>query len=114
MKRPLVSVIIPFYKNNQLLMNAINSVINQKFKNFEIIIINDNNIEKNINFLKKIKKISKKIKIIYNKKNLGAGLSRNKGIKLSKGKYIAFLDSDDEWMKNKLSEQINIMKKKNI
>ena len=112
MKRPLVSIIIPFYKNNQLLMNAINSAINQKFKNFEIIIINDNNIEKNIKFLKKIKKKFKKIKIIYNKKNLGAGLSRNKGIKLSKGKYIAFLDSDDEWMKNKLSEQINIMEKK--
>ena len=61
MKRPLVSIIIPFYKNNQLLMNAINSAINQKFKNFEIIIINDNNIEKNIKFLKKIKKKFKKI-----------------------------------------------------
>lgn len=112
MKRPLVSIIIPFFKNNELLMKAINSVINQKFKNFEIIIINDNNIETNINFLKKIKKKSKKIKILFNKKNLGAGLSRNKGIKLSKGKYIAFLDSDDEWIKNKLSEQINIMQKK--
>ena len=111
MKKPLVTVVIPFYENNKLLLNALNSVLNQKYKNYEIIIINDNNINENINFLKKIQKKTKKIKIIYNYKNLGAGLSRNKGIKLSKGKYIAFLDSDDKWKKNKLLEQITIMER---
>ena len=111
MKKALVTVVIPFYENNKFLLNALNSVLNQKYKNYEIIIINDNNTKKNINFLKKIKKKSKKIKIIYNYKNLGAGLSRNKGIKISKGKYIAFLDSDDQWKNNKLKEQIKIMER---
>ena len=111
MKKALVTVVIPFYENNKFLLNALNSVLNQKYNNYEIIIINDNNTKKNINFLKKIKKKSKKIKIIYNYKNLGAGLSRNKGIKISKGKYIAFLDSDDQWKNNKLKEQIKIMER---
>ncbi len=109
---PLVSIVIPFYENIDLLKKAIQSVLNQKLKNYELIIINDKQDILNINFLKKLKKKSKKIKIIYNSKNIGAGHSRNKGIKLSKGKYIAFLDSDDQWKKNKLSEQIKIMEKK--
>ncbi len=110
--KPLVSIIVPFYENIELLKKAIKSVLNQKFKNYELIIINDKKDILNINFLKKLKKKSKKIKIIYNSKNIGAGHSRNKGIKLSKGKYIAFLDSDDQWKKNKLFEQIKIMEKK--
>ena len=113
MRKPLVSVIVPFYENTKLLKKSIRSILNQKFKKYEIIIINDKQDQKNINFLKKIKKNSKKIKIIFNKRNIGAGLSRNKGIKLSKGKYIAFLDSDDEWNKNKLSIQIKIMQNNN-
>tara|TARA_Y100000590_G_C15449444_1_gene912081 strand:- start:535 stop:732 length:198 start_codon:yes stop_codon:yes gene_type:complete len=56
MKKALVTVVIPFYENNKFLLNALNSVLNQKYKNYEIIIINDNNTKKNINFLKKIKK----------------------------------------------------------
>ena len=107
--KPLVSIIIPFYENTELLKKAIKSVFNQKFKNYELIIVNDKKDILNINFLKKIKKKSKKIKIIYNSKNIGVGKSRNKAIKLSKGKYIAFLDSDDQWKKNKLSEQIKTM-----
>ena len=67
-----------------------------------------------MNFLKKIKKKFKKIKLIINKKNLGPGLSRNKGILLSRGTYIAFCDADDIWKKNKLSLQIKFMKKYNL
>ena len=62
MKKALVTVVIPFYENNKFLLNALNSVLNQKYKNYEIIIINDNNTKKNINFLKKIKKKIKKNK----------------------------------------------------
>ena len=105
-----VSIIIPFYKNTILLKKALSSVYKQDYTNYEIIVINDNNTLENIKFLKKLNK--NKIKIIYNKKNLGAGLSRNKGIKAASGEYIAFLDSDDTWEKNKLSYQLRFMKKK--
>ena len=106
----LVSVIIPFYKNIKLLEKAILSVLNQTYKNTEIIIVNDNPSIKKIKNLLNIK--SKKLKYINNKLNIGAGLSRNKAIKISKGKYIAFLDSDDLWKKNKLRLQLKFMKKK--
>lgn len=105
-----VSIIIPFYENINLLHKAINSVFNQSFKNYEIIVIHDNPKKKSSKFFRSLK-YKKKIRIIYNRKNLGAGLSRNKGIAISRGKYIAFLDSDDEWSIHKLSKQINFMKK---
>jgi len=112
--KPLVSVIIPFYSNYYLLKRAIKSIFNQSYKNYEIIIIDDNpkkNIKNIItSFTKKLN--LKKVKIIKNRKNYGAGKSRNKGINISKGKYIAFLDSDDIWKANKLSSQIQFMEKK--
>ena len=109
-----VSIIIPFYKNITLLKKTLSSVFKQDYTNYEIIIINDNNTLENISFLKKLNenKNKYKIKIIYNKKNLGAGFSRNKGIKAALGQYIAFLDSDDTWKKNKLSYQLRFMKRK--
>lgn len=109
-----ISVIIPFFDEINLLTRAINSVLHQTYKNFEIIIINDNPDKKGEILEIKKKFNNKLIKYIFNKRNIGAGLSRNKGIMVAKGKYIAFLDSDDFWNKNKLSNQINYMKKNNI
>jgi teichuronic acid biosynthesis glycosyltransferase TuaG len=110
----LISVIIPYYKKKEYIISSINSVLNQTYKNLEIIIIYDDLIKEDLNLLKKIKKKDKRIKIYINKKNLGAGRSRNKGIKLSKGIFVAFLDSDDLWKKNKLKKQIFFMKKNGI
>jgi len=110
----LISVIIPYYKKKEYIISSINSVLNQTYKNLEIIIIYDDLNKKDLNLLKKIKKKDKRIKIYINKKNLGAGRSRNKGIKLSKGVFVAFLDSDDLWKKNKLKKQIFFMKKNGI
>ena len=107
----LVSIIIPYYKKNKYIEPAINSVIRQTYKNFELIIIYDDENKEDLNFLKKIIKKDKRIKLYINKKNLGAGMSRNKGIQLSKGSLIAFLDSDDLWLRNKLKKQIFFMKK---
>jgi len=110
----LISVIIPYYKKKEYIISSINSALNQTYKNLEIIIIYDNLNKEDLNLLKKIKKKDKRIKIYINKKNLGAGRSRNKGIKLSKGIFVAFLDSDDLWKKNKLKKQIFFMKKNGI
>ena len=108
----LVSVIIPYYKKKKYIWNTVKSVLNQTYKKFEIIIVYDDDEKKDLYLIKEIKKKDKRIKLIINKKNIGAGQSRNKGIKLSKGKYIAFIDSDDLWKKNKLLEQIKVMEKK--
>ena len=112
MKQDLVSVIIPYFKKKKFFDRTINSVISQTYKNFEILIIYDDENREELNFIKKFLK-KKEVRLIVNKKNLGAGKSRNIGINMSKGKFIAFIDSDDVWHKDKLKKQIHIMKKKN-
>jgi teichuronic acid biosynthesis glycosyltransferase TuaG len=111
----LVSIIIPYFKSEKYIEQAINSVLEQKYKNWELIIVDDEISNSSKNILKKIKKINvkNKIQIVCNRKNYGAAISRNRAISISKGKYIAFLDSDDFWNKNKLHEQIKFMEKKN-
>ncbi len=112
MQTPFFSIVIPTFNQGNLLKKAINSIMNQKFQNFEIIVI-DNYSKDNT---KKIVKAFKKKKIIYKRlKNNGIiSKSRNRGIKLSKGKWIAFLDSDDTWNKNKLEKVHQMIREKNF
>ena len=95
----LVSVIIPYYKNQFYIKKTINSVLKQSYQKFEIIIVNDEPGKLSKNILSFLKEKDKRIKIINNRKNIGAGRSRNKAIKYAKGTYIAFIDSDDMWKK---------------
>ena len=104
---------MPYYKKKEYIKSNFNSVLQQSFKNFEIIIINDDPNEDTL-FINKLKKIDKRIKVINNKKSIGAGLSRNKGIKFARGNFLAFLDADDLWRKDKLKRQLNFMMKNNI
>ena len=104
---------MPYYKKKEYIKSTLNSVLQQSFKNFEIIIINDDPNEDTL-FINKLKKIDKRIKVINNKKSIGAGLSRNKGIKFARGNFLAFLDADDLWRKDKLKRQLNFMMKNNI
>jgi teichuronic acid biosynthesis glycosyltransferase TuaG len=106
----LVSVIMPYKQKRAYVYKSIRSVLKQTYKKFELIIIYDDNNLNDLKFLKKISAKDKRIRLIINNKNIGAGLSRNKGIKISKGKYIAFLDSDDTWYKCKLEKQIKFIK----
>ena len=111
----LISVVIPTYKRNKSLKRAIDSIINQTYKNIEIIVVDDNSkfpeIRKENEEL--INEYSEKIVLVKNKENLGGGLSRNEGIKIAKGKFIAFLDDDDEYYSNKIEEQYRLYKKLN-
>lgn len=110
----LVSIIIPYYNDPINIESCINSILKQIYKKFEIIIIDDENTLSSKLTLKNICKKSKKIKTFNTKKNLGVSYSRNIGIKFSKGDYIAFIDSDDMWNKNKLKFQLNEIKKRKL
>ena len=109
----LVSIIIPYYKKKKFISTTINSAINQSYKNFEILIVYDDENYDDLKLLEEIKKKDERIRIIKNKKKMGAGLSRNKGISSSKGNYIAFLDADDTWETDKLSKQMSFMTNNN-
>ena len=110
----LVSIIIPYFKKKNQIRQTINSILKQKYKKFEILIIYDDTNHSELKFLRKNFSKEKKVKIFINKKNIGAGLSRNLGIKMSRGEYIAFIDADDLWTPSKLEKQIKFMKKKDI
>ncbi len=107
--KPLVSIIITYYKKKDYIFKTINSIINQTYNNFELIFVYDDNNEKDLKYIKKIIKKIKNKKLIINKKNIGVAKSRNKALKFCKGSYIAFIDSDDIWKKIKLEFQIKYM-----
>ena len=104
-----VSVIIPTYNSEKYIKECINSVINQTYKNLEIIVIDDKSTDKTLEVIKTIK--DKRIKVITLSKNKGVSNARNIGIKKSTGDYISFIDSDDYWIKEKISKQISFMEK---
>ena len=109
----LVSVIIPYYKKRNFIKDTIVSVINQSYVYLEILIIYDDTNLNDFEFIQEISKLDNRIQIINNNGRLGAGLSRNKGIERSNGKFIAFIDADDTWDPDKLKDQISFMKKRN-
>ena len=99
----LISVIIPFY-NEEYFDDCLSSVLNQDYKNIEIIIVNDGSDEKfnhKLNFYENL--YPNKIRVLHNKKNRGVSYARNLGIKAANGNYMAFLDADDEWSETKLN-----------
>ena len=110
---PEVTVIIPYYKKIAYIEKTMESVLNQTYQDFEIILIYDDINQDDFKILKKKYGPNNKIKIVNNEKNLGAGISRNIGIKMSKGEFIAFIDSDDIWLNDKLESQLRFLKKNN-
>ncbi|WP_308687319.1 glycosyltransferase family 2 protein [uncultured Treponema sp.] len=102
---PLVSVIIPTYNRGRLILDSVNSVLNQTYKNIELIVVDDCSTDDTISVLEQIS--DKRLKIIRHSENKGQNAARNTGIKASTGEYIAHHDSDDIWHLNKLEIQMS-------
>ncbi len=107
----IITIIIPTYNRESTLLRSVNSVLNQTYSNIEIIIVDDNSADKTEDIITNIK--DNRVKYVKNNQNRGACFSRNLGIELSTGKYIAFQDSDDEWNLDKLEKQLSFMKNNN-
>lgn len=103
----LVSIIMPCHNGEKFIKNSIESVINQTYKNWELIIINDNSTDSSVDIIQSFAKKDSRIKMINNSTPVGKPyLPRNLGIAESKGVFIAFLDCDDIWLPTKLEKQI--------
>ena len=108
-----VDVILPNYNKSNYLEEAINSVFDQTFKDWHLYIIDDYSTDDSWSIIKKYSNLNN-VKIIRLKKNMGPSFCRNYGMRTSESKYIAFIDSDDTWNKNKLKKQIDFMEKNNL
>ena len=113
-QKDLVSIITPCYNSEKYITQAIESVINQKYQKWEMIIVDDCSSDNSVEIISQFIKKDTRIKIIELSSNKGAGYCRNYAISKAVGQYYAFLDSDDIWFKDKISKQINFMKKNNI
>ena len=109
MNNELVTIIMPIYNEEKYLQEAIQSIVEQTYVNWELICINDASTDQSLELLNQYK--SDKIKIISLQKNSGSAIARNEGIKQAKGRYIAYLDGDDYYHKNKLEKQLTFMQK---
>lgn len=110
-ERPFISVIIPAYNCERYIFQSIESVLCQSYKNLEIIVIDDCSTDSTYQIMQTFIKKDSRIKVYQNIQNLGVGKTRNRGIELAIGQWIAFLDSDDLWAKDKLEKQVNLLKK---
>lgn len=111
-KKDLVSVIIPTYKRSDLLLKAIDSVLNQTYKNIELLVVNDN--VKNDEYSQKLYKLvetieDKRFHLIEQEKHINGAAARNAGIRIATGEYIAFQDDDDYWESTKIERQVELL-----
>ena len=112
-EKPFVDVILPNYNKAQFLEEAINSVTAQTYENWHLYIIDDHSTDKSVEITDKFSNF-KNITIIKLYKNKGPSFCRNYAMRISKSKYISFIDSDDSWLNNKLEKQIAFMEKFNL
>ncbi len=105
---PKISVIISTYNRADLLSRAIGSVLNQTFRDFELIVVDDGSTDNTGKVVNEFQTKYKNIQYIRREHSGGAAKPKNTGIKNAKGKYIAILDSDDEWLPEKLERQVNL------
>ncbi|MFO8147568.1 MAG: glycosyltransferase family 2 protein, partial [Gillisia sp.] len=114
MNEPLVSVIMAAFNAADYISEAIASVQNQTYKNWELFVIDDFSTDGTCSIVENIIKLEPRIQLLKNSKNEGTGAARNKGITAAKGDFIAFLDADDLWLPEKLEVQIKFMKENQL
>ena len=109
----LVSIIMPAYNAEKLISDSINSVLSQTYKNFELIVIDDYSQDQTSQVVENFILKDKRVKLIKNIKNKGVAETRNTGLNHAKGDFVAFLDSDDKWVEDKLEKQLAVLKERN-
>lgn len=112
-KEDLVSIIMPAYNCERFIGIALDSVISQTYRNWEVIVIDDCSTDNTAHVVQEYLKKDNRIKYYKLDKNSGAAVARNKAVDIAKGKYMAFLDSDDVWFPEKLTKQIEFMEENN-
>lgn len=112
-KAVIVSVVMPLHNAAPYLEQAIQSVIDQSFEDWELLIVNDASTDDSMAIVEKMCSIDDRVKVFSNDISQGAAFSRNRAIDMAQGRYIAFLDADDFWRREKLETQINFMQLNN-
>lgn len=105
----LVSIIMPSYNSSKYIAESIDSIIAQSYTNWELLITDDCSTDNTCEIVKRYATRDNRIRLFTLEKNSGSGVARNKSIKEAKGRYIAFCDSDDRWLPDKLELQVELM-----
>ena len=113
-KEPFISIIMPLYNCEKFITESINSVISQTYKNWELIIVDDKSTDDSYAIVKKLSLNEPRIKLHQMQTNSGVAKVRNHALSLAAGEYIAFLDSDDVWLSDKLDKQLHFMMDKEL
>lgn len=109
MNKPKVSVITPVYNAEKYLSETIESVLKQTYKSFEYLLIDDCSTDNSASIIKEFEEKDSRVRYIKLSENSGAAVARNRGLEEAKGRYIAFVDSDDKWYPEKLERQLDFM-----
>lgn len=105
----MISIVVPTYNSSETIKTTIESILNQSFQNWELIIVDDCSEDNTTELIQEYIARDERVNLYKNKENSGAGFSRNYGILKAKYNYIAFCDSDDEWDRRKLEFQLNLL-----
>ncbi|MBR3121774.1 MULTISPECIES: glycosyltransferase family 2 protein [Oceanobacillus] len=111
---PLISVITPAYNAERFIGDTIDSVLDQTYANWEMVIVDDRSTDNTTTIVEEYRKRDNRIKLIVLEENSGSAVARNTAMENAKGRYIAFLDSDDRWLPEKLEKQLHFMQEKDI
>lgn len=114
METPLVSIITPSFNSEKFIAETIQSVQNQTYKNWELIIVDDCSSDTTVSIVTKMALLDNRIQLFRSEKNGGTGIARNTALTICKGRYITFLDADDLWKSQKLEKQIDFLKTNNL
>lgn len=112
--KPAVSIITPAFNSGKYIREAIESVIAQSYSNWEMIVVDDCSKDDTCEIVERLTKIDARIRLVHQIGHMGPGRTRNAGLETARGRYLAFLDSDDLWLPNKLERQLEYMERSKV